>query len=76
MFDKIQKQNVFMLECDYVEESYIKCLKKLRQFRKSLNKKKIKKEENFILIGLRIKQKKQRTNKTKNIFIEIQLNIL
>ena len=47
-----------MLECDYVEESYIKCLKKLRQFRKSLNKKKIKKEENFILIGLRIKQKK------------------
>lgn len=27
------------LECDYVKESYIKCLKKLRQFRKSLNKK-------------------------------------
>lgn len=27
------------LECDQVKESYIKCLKKLRQFRKSLNKK-------------------------------------
>lgn len=26
------------LECDHVKESYIKCLKRLRQFRKSLSK--------------------------------------
>ena len=46
------------LECDQLKESYIKCLKKLRQFRKSLNKKVDQKEANFILLGLRIKQKK------------------
>ena len=46
------------LECDYVKESYIKCLKKLREFRKLLNKKEEQKKKNFILLGLRIKQKK------------------
>ncbi len=46
------------LECDYVKESYIKCLKKLREFRKLLNKKEEQKKGKLYFTWIKDKTEK------------------
>ena len=41
-----------------MKQTYINCLKKLREFRKNLKIDKDIKKENYILLGLEIRQKK------------------